>query len=443
MVEALELKSLAPERRRKILGRTIEILEDIKPKVSEILRDVKNQGDSALVKYTLLFDGVRLKPSELRVSEKEFEEARQRIPDETSSTLRKVMEILEGFHREQLPRERDFIEIQPGVWLKDSWMPIESVGVYIPGGRASYPSTVLMGIVPAKVAGVKKVIACTPPKLRDGKVTVDPSVLFTLDLVGVREVFRLGGAQAIAAMAYGTETIPKVQKVLGPGNLYVAAAKLLLAGIVGTDCLAGPSEILIFADGFADPEIVLMDLFSQLEHGPGSSAVLLTTSRELAQKVSAMLKERLPKAIVGRDAEGRVCPSSPEGLFILVAQDEEEALEFINEYAPEHLEILTQDPMESLKYVKNVGSVFIGPFSPVAAGDYATGANHILPTAGTAKFQSGLSVYDFLKRYTVQRLSREGLERLRGDVDILARAEGLRLHAEAIEARFRDRRPQI
>ncbi|MBS7609763.1 histidinol dehydrogenase [Candidatus Bathyarchaeota archaeon] len=442
MIEPLELKSLTPERKRKILGRTLDVLEDIKPRVSEILRDVKKQGDSALLKYTLLFDGVRLKPSELSVSEKEFEEARQRVPEETSKTLRKVMEILEDFHRKQLPREREFIEIQPGVWLKDSWMPIDSVGVYIPGGRASYPSTVLMGIVPARVAGVKKVIACTPPKLRDGKVTVDPCVLFALDLVGVREVFRLGGAQAIAAMAYGTETIPKVQKVLGPGNLYVAAAKLQLAGIIGTDCLAGPSEILIFADGSADPEIVLMDLLSQLEHGPGSSAVLLTTSRGLANKVSSMLKDRVSEAILGEDAEGKACALLLEGLSILIADDDKEALEFINEYAPEHLEILTSDPMGNLKYVKNAGSVFLGPFSPVAAGDYATGANHILPTAGTAKFQSGLSVYDFLKRLTIQRLSREGLERLQGDVGILARAEGLRLHAEAIEARFRDQRPQ-
>jgi histidinol dehydrogenase len=441
LIEPLRLKELTPERKRAIIERIHETLERIKPKVSEILRDVKSEGDSALLKYTLLFDGVRLKPSELRVSEKEFEEARRKVPEETSRALKEAMDVLEKFHRAQLPREGDFMEIQPGVWLKDSWMPIESVGVYIPGGRASYPSTVLMTVVPARVAGVRKIIACTPPRLKDGKVTMDPTVLFALELAGVRELYRLGGAQAIAAMAYGTETIPKVQKIIGPGNVYVTAAKLLLAGIVGIDCLAGPSEILILADGCADPEIVLADLLSQLEHGSGSSALLVTTSKELAYKLCTALKDRAQEAPFGEDPDGDI--RFPEGLSVLIAEDEEEALEFVNEYAPEHLEILTRAPMETLKGVKNAGSVFLGPFSPVAVGDYATGANHILPTAGSAKFQSGLSVFDFLRRFTVQRLSPEGLERLRKTVGALARAEGLPLHAEAVEARFRDRRQKM
>jgi histidinol dehydrogenase len=308
--------------------------------------------------------------------------------------------------------------------------PLERVGAYIPGRRAAYPSSILMTILPAKVAGVKEIIACTPP---DEGMVINPSTLVAADIAGSTRIFKVGGPWGIASMAYGTEIIPKVDKIVGPGNKYVTAAKMIVFGEVGIDSPAGPSEAMILADKTGDADLIAVDLLSQAEHDPDAAAILVTTSDELALRVSDTINNAIP----GLPRKEIITSSLNRHSYILIARDMEQAIDFVNEYAPEHLEIMTEDPFITLRKIKNAGSIFLGPFSPIPAGDYASGTNHVLPTGQAARMFSGLSVDDFLKKPTFQYLSKDGLSLLKDAVVNLAEAEDLPLHARAILERFK------
>lgn len=428
LIQARPLNSLQPREKARLLARSSLDVETVSGLASEILRDVKERGDDALLEYTARFDRADLKPGEIRVSEDEIRSAYAHLSDKVMVALEAAARNIEIYQSAQIQENSAPVRTRQGIWLKDIWRPVGMVGLYATRGL---PSTCLMITVPGKVAGVPKMIACTPPGPGGH---VEPAVLVALNLGGVTDIYRVGGAQAIAAMAYGTRTVPRVEKIIGPGNLYVTAAKLIVAGLVGIDLPAGPSEVLIYADDTAQPSIVVADLLSQLEHGrisaSRSHAALVTTSRALATKVAQSLND-----ILSRD---NAVPPSEENVSILMCDEADEAVEFVNEYAPEHLQIITLDPQRTLTRVRNAGSVFLGAYSPVAAGDYATGANHVLPTGGAAKWASGLSVCDYMKRITVQRLTRAGLTRISKTAISLAETEGLNQHAESIEIRLRE-----
>ncbi len=388
-------------------------------KVKSIVEEVKKRGDEALIEFTIKFDGVRQKY--LKVPKEEIDRAYELVDDEVIDALEIAKENIERFHSITAV-DRD-IKIDFGdCVLGKRYTPIESVGAYIPGGRASYPSTALMAGIPAKIAGVERLVACTPPN-KDG--CVNPLTLVACDLAGFDEIYVVGGAQAIAGMAYGTETVKPVEKIVGPGNVYVTAAKLLVQKDVAVDMPAGPSEILVIADETAKAEYVAFDCLAQLEHDPNALAIVLTTSRELAEKVEEIAK-----------AEGAIL--NLENLKIAVVDSIDEALEISNKIAPEHLSIVCKNAEKLLDKVKNAGSVFIGEFSPVACGDYASGTNHILPTSGYARIYSGLSVETFMKHITYQILTKSALNRIGEAVIRLAKAEGLEYHAKSVEIRLRE-----
>lgn len=407
----------------KILNRNKADLESIKGQVSKIVYDVKQRGDQALIEYTQAFDGVKLTKDRLKISSWEVEEAYRQLPAGLVKALKKAERNIRFVHRRQLPKG-GFLARSKKMRITQVFQPLDSVGLYIPGGRAAYPSTALMLGVPASVVGVKRLIACTPPSWNG---QVNPAVLVALDLAGVREVFRVGGAQAIAAMAFGTETIPKVCKIVGPGNIYVTAAKMLVYGEVGVEFPAGPTELLVFADGKADPRLVTADLESQAEHDPRAVPILLTTSERLAEAVCKRLSKASPKVREALEVHGA----------ILLAESLEEAANFIGEFAPEHLAIHSAKPRSLLAKVKNVGAVSLGSYTPTAALDYALGPSHVLPTGGAARYASGISVFDFLRFYTVQSLTKHGLEDLKEAIEMLAKAEGLEFHRLAVEERFK------
>jgi len=383
-------------------------------KVRPIVEAVRKEGDEAVIRFTMEFDGVEL--DELRVSEEELDKAYEAVDDSLIDALEIAKENIHRFHYVTAVEREMRVEFEDCVMGK-IYTPVEKVGAYIPGGRASYPSTALMIGVPAKIAGVEKLVACTPPN-RDGGV--NPLTLVALDIAEFDEVYKAGGAQAIAAMAYGTETVEKVYKIVGPGNIYVTAAKLLVAKDVAIDMPAGPSEILVIADETANAELVAYDCLAQLEHDPMAVAVVLTNSQEVARKVEELVTSH----------------GEFENFAVLVVKDLAEAFEISNRFAPEHLTVVVENPDDWLGRIRNAGSVFLGNFSPVAAGDYASGTNHVLPTAGYARMYGGLSVESFLKHFTFQILSRETLKRI-GDVIIkIAEAEGLRWHAESVKKRL-------
>lgn len=381
-----------------------EYMEKVKP----IVEDVKKNGDEAVKKYEKIFNNVELK--KLKVKRSEIDEAYDSVDDEVIDSLETAKENIYRFHMMTSVEREMTIDFGDCIMGK-IYTPIEIVGAYVPGGKFSYPSTALMIGVPAKIAGVEKLIACTPAT----KEGVNPVTLVALDLAGFDEIYMASGAQAIAAMAYGTETIPKVYKIVGPGNAYVTAAKLLVAKDVAIDMPAGPSEIFIIADSTANPEFVAYDCLAQLEHDPLSKATVVTNSEDLAKKV---------REIVG----GRV--------EIKIVNSLEEAVKIANDYAPEHLVINTENSEILLKKIKNAGSVFLGNYSPAAAGDYASGTNHVLPTASYAKFFSGLSVETFMKHFTFQKLTEEALRRLEKCILKLAEVEGFKMHAESIKVRL-------
>ncbi len=400
-------------------------LEKTKEKVQEIVELVKHKGDAAIFELTAKFDKVELKV--LQVSQKEIDEALVRVPDNVKEALRVCIENVRKFHmslRENPPEFRG-----EGIELGRLFVPMDTVGIYVPGGKANYPSTVIMASVPARTAGVKTIVVCTPPD-KDGKVS--DVVLAAAQMCGVSLIFKVGGAQAIAAMAYGTETVPKVQKIVGPGSMFVVAAKELVRNDVGVDFMAGPSEIVIIADETANPAFVAADMLAQAEHDEDAFVVAIADSEALARKineeVTKQMEEVPKKAIASKSLE--------KNGHIIVVKDMDEAMYISNEIAPEHLSLNVRSPRKLLEKVKSAGSVFMGDYSAVAAGDYCTGPNHILPTCGGARAISGLSVDDFLKKIYYQNVSKDELRKLSKTVMTMAHVEGLDAHALSIERRL-------
>lgn len=396
--------------------------------VRRILDVVRKDGDAAVARFTKQFDGVSLKPSEFEVSAKEIAAARRRLPKPLLGALEKACDRIRSFHERE--RERSFEKVEKGIRTGMRLTPLARAGVYVPGGKAAYPSSVLMNIVPAVVAGVGEITVVTPPS-KDG---ISDAVLAAASIAGATRVLRIGGAQAIGALAYGTKTIARVDKITGPGNIFVATAKRLVFGAVDIDMIAGPSEVLIVADDSADPEWVAADMLAQAEHDELAAAVCLTTSREHAKAVAAAVERQCAEL-----SRASIAAKSIEGFgTILVVKDLDRACELADEIAPEHLEIFTRRPRSLVPKLRNAGAIFVGPLSTEPMGDYAAGPNHVLPTGGAARFASPLGVYDFVKRTSIIELDRSGFERLAPTVVALATAEGLDAHALAVLRRIRD-----
>lgn len=419
------LGDLNDEDLQSLLSREVGI-QDVLPQVNEILMDVGSRGDEALFSYTEKFDRVKL--TELRVTQEEIDAACESVDEKLLQSLEQAATNIWAFHDEQREKDLWLSEVSPGVIVGQKVVPLDSVGTYVPGGRATYPSSALMNVIPAKVAGVPRIVVCTPPK-SDG--SVNPLTLVAAEIAGADEIYKVGGVQAIAAMAFGTETIMRVNKIVGPGNVYVTAAKMLVRGSVEIDFPAGPSEVLIIADRCADPGVLAADMIAQAEHDPHSMAVLVTEDELLA---NAVVEEA---TIQARDAaRAEIISQSLEHSAVLVASSMAEAVDFANAFAPEHLEIITSDPMAVLRNISHAGSVFLGGYTPVAAGDYASGTNHVLPTSGFARTFSGLNVDHFTKKMTVQMITDQGLLSLEKTITSLAEAEGLKAHAESVRRRL-------
>ncbi|MDG0809411.1 histidinol dehydrogenase [Cohnella rhizosphaerae] len=400
--------------------------------VAEIVSAVRSEGDAALLRYTEAFDRVRLDASQLRVTEAEIQAAYERVEPEFLDALRRAAANVTAFHEKQ--KRQSWIDVQPdGTMLGMSLRPLARVGLYVPGGKAAYPSSVLMNVLPAKVAGVPQIAMVTPPAT-GGREGIDPYILVAAAEAGVTEMYRVGGAQAVAALAYGTESIPAVDKICGPGNIYVALAKRAVFGAVDIDSIAGPSEIVVLADDGADARFVAADMLSQAEHDEMASAMLVTPSERLAREVEAELARQVA-TLPRREIAER---SLEQYGAILTVSDLAEGIDVVNKLAPEHLEIMTEDPLELLGRIENAGAIFLGPYSSEPVGDYFAGPNHILPTNGTARFSSPLNVDDFVKKSSLIRYSREALRRDAAGIASLARHEGLEAHARAVEIRFKE-----
>lgn len=396
--------------------------------VNEIIDSVRKNGDRAIFDYTLKFDKYALSEDNIKVTREEIEEAYTILDAGLVEVIRKSAENIRAFHAKQL-RNSWFDAKEDGTILGMKITPIARAGVYVPGGKAAYPSSVLMNVIPAKVAGVSEIIMTTPPGA-DGKV--NPGTLVAADIAGVDTIYKVGGAQAIAAMAFGTASIPKVDKITGPGNIFVALAKKAVYGYVSIDSIAGPSEILVLADETANPRYVAADLLSQAEHDELASAILITTSKELAEAVSEQVDlftaELSRKEIITKSLENYG--------YILLAENMSDAIEAVNEIASEHLEILTSNPFEVMTRIKNAGAIFMGQYASEPLGDYFAGPNHILPTNGTAKFFSPVNVDDFIKKTSIISYSREALEKVHKDIETFAESEGLTAHANSVKVRF-------
>lgn len=396
--------------------------------VAEILEQVKSRKDEALFAYTKQFDNADVNETNIMVTKAEIEEAYTYVDAELLQIIRKALNNIKSFHEKQ--KVQSWFDSKPdGSILGQKVTPIQKVGVYVPGGKAAYPSSVLMNIVPAKVAGVEQIVMVTPPG-KDGKIT--PTTLVAANEAGADVIYKVGGAQAIGALAYGTESIPKVDKIVGPGNIYVALAKKSVYGHVSIDAIAGPSEILVIADETANPRFVAADLLSQAEHDELASAILVTTSEQLAEQVSDEVDaflERLPRA--------EIMQKSLENYgYILVADTMEDVIDIANDIASEHLEIQAKNPFEIMTKIRNAGAIFIGEYSSEPLGDYFAGPNHVLPTNGTAKFFSPLSVDDFIKKSSIISYSRDALEKIHCDIERFAEAEHLTAHANSVKVRF-------
>lgn len=394
--------------------------------VSDVLQTVKREGDQALLNYTAQFDGLSLNVDELRVSGSDLDAAYQQVNKELLDAIRLASRKIEAFHRERTPKS--WVQFgEDEVVLGKRYTPVDRAGLYIPGGRAAYPSTVLMNAIPAKVAGVPRIIMCTPPN--SGGIA--PAVLVAAQEAGVTEIYRVGGAQAIAAMAYSTETIPKVDVITGPGNIYVTLAKKLVYGTVGIDSLAGPSEVLIIADSTANPVHVAVDLLAQAEHDPMAAAILITTDEVLAKQVAVEVEQQLaehPRRTLTEKAIAHY------GLAIVV-ESLEEAVELSNQFAPEHLELEVAEPWDLLPQIRHAGAIFLGNSTPEAVGDYLAGPNHTLPTSGAARYASALGVETFMKSSSLIQYSPEALDKVASAIDLLATAEGLPSHAASVRLR--------
>ena len=396
-------------------------LQDVRSAVAGIIEEVKKNGDRALIGFTEQFDKVQL--NSIAVSKNDIKSAYSRVDPKLVELLRHAAANIRRFHELQKPNDMWLKEVEPGITLGVKTTPLDRIGAYVPGGRASYPSTALMCAIPAKVAGVRSIVACTP-------APVNPLTLVAMDIAGVDEIYQIGGAQAIAAMALGTESVTPVQKIVGPGNVYVTAAKMMLRDKAEMDFPAGPSEVAIIADDSADPRYVAADVLAQAEHDPNAACILVTVSKQLAMAVGKEIERMLP------DAERKsIIERSLGNAGYVVTSSMEEAISIINDIAPEHLSIQVRDQMGVLSAIRNAGSIFVGPYTAVACGDYASGTNHVLPTAGYAKLYSGLNVAMFCKTSTVQIIDRQGLERLGDTVEGLANAEGLNAHARSVRIR--------
>ncbi len=412
----------------ELLKRSPNQYGEYEERVAEILAEVKAKKDTALFAFTKKFDGAEIDASNIQVTEAEIEEAYTLVEPALIDVIRKALVNIEAYHAKQ--KQYSWFDSTPnGTILGQKVTPLSRVGVYVPGGKAAYPSSVLMNVMPAKVAGVEEIVMTTPCG-KDGKVT--PATLVAAKEAGVDKIFKAGGAQAIAALAYGTESIPKVDKIVGPGNIYVALAKKAVYGHVSIDSIAGPSEILVLADETANPRFVAADLLSQAEHDELASAILVTTSKELAEQVSmevdAFVEQLSRKEIISKSMDNYG--------YILLADTMDEAIETANEIASEHLEIVTRDAFTVMTKIKNAGAIFIGEYSSEPLGDYFAGPNHVLPTNGTAKFFSPLSVDDFIKKSSIISYSREALEPIHNDIIAFANAEHLTAHANSIKVRF-------
>ena len=400
---------------------------EIERRVYDIIENVRANGDAALREYSEKFDGVKL--DDFKVDQSIIDAAWDNLPEDLKHALLVAKKNITEFHSREI--EQGFVDMDtPGITRGQKVTPLARVGLYVPGGTAAYPSTIMMTALPAKIAGVKEIIMVTPPQ-KDG---INPAVLGAAKLAGVDAVYQVGGAQGVAALAYGTEQIPKVDKIVGPGNIYVATAKRQVFGQVDIDMIAGPSEIGIIADESANPVHLAADLLSQAEHDPRARAIMVTNSEKLANLVSDEVERQLSQ--LPRESIAR--PAIENNSYIAVMDSVEDMFTVMNEVAPEHLEIQLPDPMEYMSMVENAGSVFLGRYASEPLGDYVGGTNHVLPTSGTAKFSSPLGVYDFVKRISFTQFSRERLQEVAKDITTLARTEGLEAHARAIEVRFED-----
>lgn len=411
-----------------LLKRSPNSYGEYESRVNAIIEDIKSRRNEAVFEYTEKFDGYRLTEDNIIVTDEEIAAAYEEIDDELVEIIRKALVNIREYHARQ--KRNSWFDAKPdGTILGQKITPLSRVGVYVPGGKAAYPSSVLMNVMPAKVAGVEEIIMCTPPG-KDGKIYC--GTLVAAKEAGVDVIYKVGGAQAVAAMAFGTESVPKVDKIVGPGNIYVALAKKAVYGQVGIDSIAGPSEIMVLADETANPRFVAADLLSQAEHDELASAILVTTSAELANKVS----EEVDKFVEVLSRKEILQKSLDNYGYILVAKDMDEAIDVVNEIASEHLELVTKDPFQTMTRIKNAGAIFLGEYSSEPLGDYFAGPNHVLPTNGTAKFFSPLEVDDFIKKSSIISYSKNALEAIHTDIEKFAKAEGLTAHANSIAVRF-------
>lgn len=422
----MEILDYNKETVEELIKRSQADINSVLTTVSDILNDVRENKDNAVKAYTAKFDKAEL--DDLKVSEEEIKKAYDELDGELIKALESASSNIEKFHKAQIPEEWE-MEVIPGITAGQIIRPINSVGCYIPGGRAVYPSTILMTVIPAKIAGVDRIIACSPPG-PDGKIQA--AILVAADLAGVDEIYKCGGAQAIAAMAYGTESIAKVEKIVGPGNIFVTAAKKLVYGDVDIEFPAGPSEVLILADESAIPEYIAYDFLSQSEHDPNASCFLVTDSERIANESNELIEKFAKEA----KRSEIIAESLAQHGHVILCSTMDEAIDFTNEYAPEHLIISTKEDKTVLDRIKNAGSIFLGKYSPVAAGDYGSGTNHVLPTGGGAKMYSGLSTETFIKKPTVQTLTKEGIKELSKTVLPIAEYEGFFAHADSIKVRL-------
>lgn len=412
---------------QNLLKRSPNNYGEFEGRVNAIIEEVRNNRDQAVFNYTKQFDGADINAGNILVTEEEISEAYEQVDTTLLAVIRKSLVNIKKYHEKQV--QNSWFTTEDGIILGQKVTALATVGVYVPGGKAVYPSSVLMNVLPAKVAGVDRIVMCTPPG-KDGKVY--PSTLVAAKEAGVDEIYKVGGAQAIAAMAFGTESVPKVDKIVGPGNIYVALAKKAVFGYVSIDSIAGPSEILVLADETANPRYVAADLLSQAEHDEMASAILITTSQKLAEEVSAEIDQ-----FVAELSRKEIIQKSLDNYgYILVADNMEEAIDTVNAIASEHMEIVTADPFHVMTKIRNAGAIFIGEYSSEPLGDYFAGPNHVLPTNGTAKFFSALSVDDFIKKSSIISYSREALEKVHKDIEQFAECEKLTAHANSIRVRF-------
>lgn len=421
MLKIIEKAEIQPEIKSIIEKQTYQLDSPQEEAVEKIIQDVAKRGDKALVFYSKKFDDKNFEIGDLKVSEEAMKKAQKKVGREFRAALAKAVQNITAFHQKQKPDE--WFETLPlDVVLGQRIIPLDKAGIYVPGGSAVYPSSVLMGAIPAKVAGVREIVMVSPPP-------INPHVLVAAAEVGVSSIFQIGGAQAIAALAFGTESVPKVDKIVGPGNIYVTRAKKQVFGLVGIDSLAGPSNVVIIADQDAEPEFLAADLLSQVEHDPLSFAVLITDSSFIAEKTKKEIDKQVKKL-----SRKKIIDKAEIRIFLV--ESKKEAIEITNQIAPEHLELQIGSPQGSLERLKNAGAVFLGPYSPVPVGDYIAGPNHVLPTGGTARFASPLGVYDFVKTQSIVGYTKPALKNVWKDIKVLAEIEGLDAHARAIDVRF-------